>query len=109
MIDASAARDWLLRRLPPPPRELLDRMLTALGESAPAVDLSSRLGEAAVVCLTAAIDRVGERAAALDLLAADALLTYACEAAAESEPGGLERFARDFGAERLALLLRASP
>lgn len=109
MIEVSAVRDWLLYRAPAPPRELLDRMLSALGEAAPAADLPSRLGEAALVCVAAALERVEERGAALDLLAADALLTYGCEAAAESEPGALERFARDFGATRLSRLLPASP
>jgi hypothetical protein len=109
MSEVAAARDWLLRRVPPAPRELLDRVLIALDSAAPAADLPSQLGEAALVCLAAALAHVDQRAAAFDLLAADALLTYGCEAAAEVEPGALARFARDYGAARLAQLLPAAP
>jgi hypothetical protein len=75
---------WLRSRTPPPPPALLERAVSALG-SAAAKDAS----EADTVCLDAAVrllepllreDRPG-RESALDLLAADALTTYAFEAA----------------------------
>jgi hypothetical protein len=45
-------------------------------------DIAAQLGAAALVCLREALDRCDDRAAALHLLAADALMTAACEAAA---------------------------
>jgi hypothetical protein len=41
----------------------------------------AELGAAAIACLREALDRCDERGAALHLLAADALVTAACEAA----------------------------
>jgi hypothetical protein len=78
--------------------------LAAIGVT-PGTDLPSQLGEAALVCLRAALRRADDRAAALDLLAADALLTYGCEAAAEQEDGAVTRFAESYGPARLARLL----
>lgn len=64
------------------------------------------LAEASLVCLRAVLSAVPpKRAAALDLLAADALLTYACEAAAEEGATALEALARDYGPAKLAALL----
>lgn len=87
---------WLDSRTPPPPERLARRMDAALAESGETVTgtIAERLTLAAVVILTqlghddtrrpggsTSGDRVP--AAALDLLAADALVTYAAEAAAE--------------------------
>jgi len=77
--------DWLQSRTPIPPAAMTARIVTALG---------SRAGDdaagASALCLDAAAellerllrqDEIG-RDAALDLLAADALVTYAFESAA---------------------------
>ena len=79
--------DWLARRTPPPPPALRDRVAAAIGVSAASDDLG-----VADICLTAAerlltdLLRGGctSRDTALDLLAADALVTYAFEAASEA-------------------------
>jgi hypothetical protein len=100
---------WLRARRPAPPERLIRRMEAALtGVEANGADLAGELGEAAVVCLRGALAAGPGRAAALDLLAADALLTYACEAAADGGAAGLERFAAAYGPARLARLLSES-
>jgi hypothetical protein len=84
-------REWLAQRQPAPPAALLARVETVLGAAA-----GESAGMAAEVCLRAAERLVAEllrgdcasRESALDLLAADALVTYAFEAAAET-PGTL--------------------
>jgi hypothetical protein len=79
------------------PPQLMARMTEALDEAldeaahpdAPAdaapADLPDLLGAAAMACLRLALERCDERYAALHLLAADALITAACEAAAGGE------------------------
>lgn len=79
-MGREAARTWLDGRDPPPPVELRSRLDDDLGGTA---HLAARLTEAAVRRLRQARARPGERAAAFDLLAADAYLTYACEAAVD--------------------------
>jgi hypothetical protein len=75
---------WLRSREPAPPDALMARMLSALGD-----DAARDSGDVDVICLDAAtrllepllrVERPG-RESALDLLAADALVTYAFEAA----------------------------
>ncbi len=99
--------EWLAGRTPRPPEALAQRIRSALGAS-----LHERVdendGRAYAALLSAArslLDgeggcRVEDRQAARDLLAADALVTYAFELAAE-EPDELaalaERAMRDFG------------
>jgi hypothetical protein len=63
---------------------------------------SARLALAARVCLQDALAACDERDAALPLLAADALITAACEHADEGE---LRRLAADWAPERLAATL----
>ena len=48
------------------------------------------VAEAALATLREVVGGEGGRGSAADLLAADALLTYACEAAAEEGPAALE-------------------
>jgi hypothetical protein len=62
------------------------------GRSGP---LPVRLAHAAHAALEAVLARPGDRSVALDLLAADALVTLALEAQASQDPVGLDRFARD--------------
>ena len=79
-------RDWLSSRTPPAPAPLLDRLYQLLG---PRADASAR--EAHRVFLATAHEALDEilsarrfrREGALDLLAVDALMTFAYENAAE--------------------------
>lgn len=63
------------------------------------------LAAAALQCLRAAAQLGDDRAAALHLLAADALITAACEAAAEAGPAELEAVRSDTAPARLADLI----
>lgn len=102
-------RDWLEPRASGVPARLVARMRTAFEQlDAESEETPAALGSAALMCLRDALAKGDRREAALDLLAADALLTYGCEAAAEAGPGALERFANDYGAPRLAALLSAA-
>ncbi|MGH7538123.1 MAG: hypothetical protein ACREMF_05780 [Gemmatimonadales bacterium] len=84
---------WLESRRPAPPPTLrthLDQQVS---------DLAAELPEHLVARGCALLDDVlarpeGGRALALDLLAADALVTYAFEAQAERDPHGLVTLAR---------------
>jgi hypothetical protein len=55
--------------------------------------LSRQLSDAARVALTRVLEHRGDRSAALDLLAADALITLALLAQAQTAPEQLEEFA----------------
>ena len=100
----SEALAWLAPRLAAAPADLADRMRSAVadGSGAPVPDA---LAAAALACLRRGIDGGERRAAALDLLAADALLTHACEAAAEEDPSALAAFCQRLSDDRLAPLL----
>jgi hypothetical protein len=85
-------REWLREREPAPPTRLAARIDEALGKRG-----DREQGNVSALCLEAAEELLGELAArpsagresALDLLAVDALVTYAFEAAADS-PSTLE-------------------
>lgn len=88
---------WLASRMPPPPDVLRSRILLALGDS-----LDEHVADTDGVCLDAA-ERVlarlfggagAGRNDAADLLAADALVTYALEFAADSPEHFGDRAAR---------------
>src|SRR5687768_8220140 len=89
-----SALQWIDRRDPPPPFELHRRLQRALerADAAAADSIPDALAEAAFDCLRSAVRLGDDRAAANDLLAADALLTYACEAAAETGVDELDVF-----------------
>jgi len=55
--------------------------------------LADRLAQAGQAALQTVLAQPGDRSAALDLLAADALVTLALLAEAESQPERLEEFA----------------
>lgn len=79
-------RDWLADREPSPPRVLRER-IEALATSVPRVDGDPAAAlvaaaELALVQLSSCAPH--DRATALDLLAADALVTYAFELASQS-------------------------
>jgi hypothetical protein len=82
-------RDWLAHREPSPPRVLQERV-DALVMAVPEIpgDPAGSLLAAAEAAL-AHLSRLppDERATAIDLLAVDALVTYALECAAEAPEG----------------------
>jgi hypothetical protein len=89
-MDATAAELWLADRDAEVPAALREEMRAAVrqvpedGETGVAL----RLAAAAAACLRRAVDLGVSREGAWPLLAADALLTYACEAAADAELAG---------------------
>lgn len=98
----AAVRRWVAGREPTAPDALAERVASALGGGGHADDDAVAEPSAVVdACLRAAeatLTRVlgdggSERAAALDLLAADALVTYAFEAASEM-PEAIPELAR---------------
>jgi hypothetical protein len=99
---------WLVARVPDAPAELLERMLAAV-RATPDADVATGLARAAHHCLTHVLESDGGRSAAVDLLAADALLTHALEAAAEQGEEEVESVVRTFGAAGLAPLLGRVP
>jgi hypothetical protein len=82
---------WLDARDPAAPAPLADRVAEALGHVADArEETSPRLFAAAELLLARLLsDGCATRDAAHDLLTADALVTYAFEAAAETDPATL--------------------
>jgi hypothetical protein len=84
--------DWLDRHTSQAPAALRARVreyaLAATGESR-----SSTLASAGQSALERVLSHPGDRSAALDLLAADALITLALQAQAQDAPAGLEEFA----------------
>jgi hypothetical protein len=88
--------EWLASREPAPPRDLADRVREVLGPS-----LTRDAEHIVIACLDAADtllaslrdDPDAKRERALDLLAVDALVTYAFEAGAE-HPETLAELAR---------------
>jgi hypothetical protein len=84
--------DWLDRHTSRAPAALRERV----GEyalAATASDRVSSLAAAAQAALGRVLSHSGDRSAALDLLAADALITLALQAQAEDAPERLEEFA----------------
>ncbi len=99
-ISPSEALAWLDARAAAPPPELRERMAAALADVT-SETVPGTLAEAALSCLQATMAAGGERASALDLLAADALLTYALEAAAEMGAQALRDVVDAYGPSRL--------
>ncbi len=96
-MSGQTVASWLERLEPQPPVALHARLRELLADHAdrpvhdvPAACLAA--GEARLATLLA--ERATNRASALDLLAIDALVTYAFEAAA-AEPESMERLAAD--------------
>ena len=89
-------RDWLAHREPSPPRVLRERV-EALALAVP--EQHGDVAGSLVAAAEAALGRLslcgaGDRATALDLLAVDALVTYAFESAARDPDGIPELSAR---------------
>lgn len=95
---------WLEHREPAPPPALAERLQSLLAPYDDADDPTEAM-LAAAECLIERLlhDRTASRVAALDLLAVDALVTYAFELASD-EPEGLERRADD-AMHRIAMLV----
>ena len=90
---------WLNTRTPPPPSLLAERLRSALGDdatrnAADASDICLAAAEAILCRLLEAAGKAGARDWALDLLTADALVTYAFEAASERPEELAERARR---------------
>jgi len=84
---------WLAARFAGAPGELVQRAREFVGEAGTSTT-PAELSRAAQRALDAALARSADRGAALDLLAADALVTVALAAQVETDPAGLETFAR---------------
>lgn len=85
--------EWLNEQCRDAPEALRERALHYLaGRAGP---LPDRLAGAARAALEAVLARPGDRSVALDLLAADALVTLALKAQAAGAPASLERFATE--------------
>jgi hypothetical protein len=83
-------------------------MLEALQHGDPGVGpVPERLAAAGLEALCRVVTQPSTRSLAVALLAADALLTYACEAAvdADARPDALERLAHSLDLSRFADLL----
>ena len=92
------AEAWLLGRDPAPPASLAERLRVVLGRlypesrAAPSAEVYLATGERLLAELLR--DGCASRESALDLLTADALVTYAFEAAS-AEPALLDRRAQE--------------
>ena len=74
-------------------------------DAVPAQAVMTTLAEAGLHALAIALEKCDERTAAPDLLAADALLTYAMEAAGEVGGEALDAIAEAYGGARLMALI----
>jgi len=101
----TAVAEWLAARSPASPERLAARMRRALDDTAAGGEPFDTLAIAAFRCLEQALHARTRDDAALDLLAADGLLTYAWEAAAEAGSATLRRFAAAYPPERFATVL----
>jgi hypothetical protein len=88
---------WFDDRTLGAPEALLGRVRECLAATESA-DLGDRLARAGDLALTEAVRRGAGRDAALDLLAADALITLALLERAEHDPAGLGKAARSLRA-----------
>ena len=95
------APTWLDVRTAGAPAALLERARSYLAAPDGPTEPAEQLAQAGLAALVATVASAGDRSAALDLLAADALVTLALLARAERDPATLARFAagiRDAGA-----------
>ncbi len=86
--------DWFQRQCEGAPAELVDRATEFVRVAGGTGSVTPEsLAQAGAVALSKAITEAGDRRSALDLLAADALVTLALAAAVERDPAALEGFA----------------
>ena len=88
----SVDADWLLQHTRQSPT-LLRARVQEYAAAASGPTLATTLASAADAALTQVLSHPGDRSIALDLLAADALITLALLAQAQSAPEQLEEFA----------------
>lgn len=80
--EAIRLSEWIRTRVPAPPEALSQRLTEIVGDAVAASKAS--LPESLIDRAAELLTHIGnDRSAATDLLAADALITYAMEAAAE--------------------------
>lgn len=91
----SATDPWLEARTEGAPSALRERVHAWAELTDPGQPRPERLAAAARSALEAAVHSGQDRSVALDLLAADALVTLALQAQAESDPAALVALARD--------------
>ena len=90
---SSALLGWLDRHVAEGPPALVERVRDHALAAPDLGSLPERLSFAAERVLSIVEEHPGHREIALDLLAADALITLALLAQAQAAPGGLARFA----------------
>jgi hypothetical protein len=88
-------QEWLAARLDAAPAALRERVRELVAETGRGESRAGALSVAAMTALRRVIQHPGDRTIALDLLAADGLITLALLAQAESDPDRLEAFAAD--------------
>ena len=91
--DCRRAADWLEQRSAGAPAPLVERTRYYLDQVSQHGDPGLVLARAGVAALEATANSSGDRRAALDLLAADALVTLALLVRAETDPASLGGFA----------------
>jgi hypothetical protein len=87
------SQQWLTRRTDGAPAVLRERILTYGGDVHPGSGGAESLARTAWTVVRQVAESSGDRSVALDLLAADALITLALLAEAEAQPAGLSEFA----------------
>jgi len=91
----TAAQRWFEEQSAGAPVQLRERAAHFLEQTGASAGLAERLAAAAAAALDTVLAHPGDRSAALDLLAADALVTLALKARAVQDPAGLGRFAAE--------------
>lgn len=91
--ELTAAQRWFEEHSAGAPAPLRERAARYLAERRAPAALAERLAGAATDALEAVLAHPGDRSVALDLLAADALVTLALKARAVQDPAGLACFA----------------
>lgn len=89
----SADCSWFESQCAGAPEPLRECAARYFQQTADGGRLPVRLADSARAALSAVLARPGDRSVALDLLAADALVTLALKAQAGASPGELDRFA----------------
>ena len=80
--ESIRARDWIAARIPAPPPALSSRLADIVGEDT--CESAESLPDLLISRAEELLSHIGnDRSSATDLLAADALITYAMEAAAD--------------------------